>query len=289
MAVSVPIVTLILPVFNGSRTLTQAVESIRQQTFKDWELFILDDASTDDTFCIGSSFNDDRVAVISKRGESGLAARLNQGIDLARGKYIARMDADDIAFPERLDRQVEYLEEHTNVNLLGTGAIVFRDDGRIVGMLPFAHSHADICARPWNNFPLAHPTWMGRAEWFRTYRYRIPEFRRAEDQELLLRSYSESTFACLPEVLLAYRQGRFCAKKTLSGRTSLLRAQLQHFIRCGDVGSIFKSLTWFGLKSLVDLVASLPGADSLYFKRMNASPSPESAQHFKILYEMYCA
>ena len=284
-----PVVTVILPVRNGKRTIFAAVKSICEQSFENWELLILDDGSTDGFLTAINSIRDERIIPVVRGDGQGLAARLNQGIDLAKGKYIARMDADDIAFPERFIRQVSYLESHPEVDLLGTRAIVFRDEGSVVGMLPFAHSHADICARPWNNFPLAHPTWMGRAEWFRTYRYRIPEFRRAEDQELLLRSYSESTFACLPEVLLAYRQGRFCAKKTLSGRTSLLRAQLQHFIRCGDVGSIFKSLTWFGLKSLVDLVASLPGADSLYFKRMNASPSPESAQHFKILYEMYCA
>lgn len=283
-----PVVTVILPVLNGKRTIFGAVKSICEQSYENWELLILDDGSTDGSLTAINSIQDGRIIPVVRGDRQGLAARLNQGIDLAKGKYIARMDADDIAFPERLAQQVKYLEEHMNVDLVGTRAIVFHEGGRVVGLLPFAQNHAEICARPWNNFPLAHPTWMGRCAWFRRHRYRVPEYRRAEDQELLLRSHAVSTFSCLPEVLLAYRQGCFCVKKTLTGRTSLLRAQLLHFIRCGDAGSILKSITMFGIKSMVDLVASLPEADRLYFMRMNALPSSENVQHFKKLYEMYC-
>lgn len=289
MTASAPIVTVILPVFNGARTLASAIESIRQQTFRNWELLVLDDASTDDSVFIGSSFDDERVVVVPKSGEPGLAARLNQGIDLARGKFIARMDADDIAFPMRLARQLEYLETHTEVDLLGTRAIVFHDDGSVVGLLPFAQSHKEICARPWNNFPLAHPTWMGRSAWFRAHRYHIPEYRRAEDQELLLRSYTRSIFACLPEVLLAYRQGDYNLKRILTARIHLLRAHIYHFMRINGVNSMLKSFCMFAIKFFIDLIASLPMADMLYFMRMNASPDAATVQYFEKIYEAYRA
>ena len=273
-----PIISVILPVFNGKKTILTSVTSICQQTFENWELLVLDDGSTDDSLLAASSLRDERIVPVLRTNARGLAARLNQGIDLAKGKYIARMDADDIAFPERLARQVEFLECHPEVDLVGTRAIAFRDDGSVIGLLPFAQNHDEICARPWNNIPLAHPTWMGRTEWFRRHRYAIPEYHRAEDQELLIRASQTSTFACLPDVLLAYRQGPFSARRTLTGRTSLLRAQARHFLRRGQIGFLCRSFALYGIKSIVDLIASLPGMDKLYFARMGETPDPESLQ-----------
>lgn len=277
-------VSVILPVFNAQKTLLLAVDSIRNQSFQDWELLILDDASTDDSLRIVRSIEDKRIRVVLQGQTPGLAARLNQGIDLAQGKYIARMDADDIAFPDRLARQVEFLESHPEVDLVGTRAVAFRDDGSVIGLLPFAQDHDEICARPWNNIPLAHPTWMGRTEWFQQHRYAMPECQRAEDQELLLRACRASTFACLPNVLLAYRQGPFSARRTLTGRTSLLRAQTRHFLRRGEIGFWVRALALYGIKSMVDLGASLPGMETLYFARMGATPDAESLQTFQNIF-----
>ena len=273
-----PLVTVILPVFNGKKTIFAAVNSICQQTYEQWELLVVDDGSTDGTLQAVSIIRDDRVVSVARSSGKGLAARLNQGIVLARGKYIARMDADDIAFPERLARQVAYLEAHPEVDLLGTRAIVFRDDGRVVGLLPYASTHEAICAHPWNNIPLAHPTWMGRREWFCKHLYRVPEFRRAEDQELLLRTHKSSRFACLPEVLMAYRQNEYSFVRTVTGRVGLLRAQVEHSLRYLSVISIVKSFGMFACKFLVDVAASVPGADRLYFVRMSEVPGDDLLQ-----------
>jgi len=273
-----PIVTVILPVLNGKRTIFGAVKSICEQSYENWELLILDDGSTDGSLTAINSIRDERVIPVVRGDGHGLAARLNQGIDLAKGKYIARMDADDIAFPERLARQVTYLESHPEVDLLGTRAIVFHDDGSVVGLLPFAGTHEAICARPWSNIPLAHPTWMGRRDWFCKHKYHIPEFRRAEDQELLLRTYKSSKFACLPDVLLAYRQGAFSLSRILAGRVGLLRAQVENFEHHFDFASIFKSVGIVAGKIVVDLLASLPGANNLYFMRMSEPPDEKSVR-----------
>lgn len=279
-----PAVTVLLPVLNGKDTILAAVNSICQQTFESWELLILDDGSTDDSLRIVSSLRDERIIPVLPTNARGLAARLNQGIDLARGKYIARMDADDLAFPERLTLQVEFLECHTDVDLVGARAIAFRDDGSVIGLLPFAQHHDEICARPWNNMPLPHPTWMGRAEWFRRHQYAIPEYHRAEDQELLIRASQTSTFACLPDVLLAYRQGPFSARRALTGRTSLLRAHTRHFLQRGETGFLCRAFVLYGIKSIVDLVASLPGMDKLFFTRMGVEPDPESLHYFMCIF-----
>jgi hypothetical protein len=81
------------------------------------------------------------------------------------------MDADDIAYPERFERQVRYLASHPDVELLGHGAVLFKGEGEIIGLYPTAQDHEEICHRPWWGFPLAHPTWMGKRSWFLRYRY----------------------------------------------------------------------------------------------------------------------
>ena len=203
---SSPQVTVVLPVYNGGATLAVALRSVLAQTFEDYELLVLDDGSTDNSLRVARSFSDCRLHVLSDGMRHGLAARLNQGVDFARGRYIARMDQDDICFPERLARQFDFLENHSEIDLLGCRAVVFRNAREIIGLVPFRRTHEEICTDPWRGLYLVHPSWMGRADWFRRHRYRIPEVVLAEDQELLLRAYRESRFACLDEVLLAYRK-----------------------------------------------------------------------------------
>jgi glycosyltransferase involved in cell wall biosynthesis len=270
-----PLVSVILPVYNGGATLAAALRSIFSQTFADFEVVLLNDASRDNSLQVALRFADPRLRIVNEEINRGLAFRLNQGIDLARGRYIARMDQDDMSFPQRLARQVEYLEAHPEIDLLGCRAVVFRGDNEIIGMMPFRSSHEAICARPWNAFYLAHPTWMGRAEWFRRFRYRIPEVFLAEDQELLLRAYPESRFACLTDVLFAYRKERFNWNKVLLSRRSLFRAQLMHFISRRQYSNAVLALSITLVKISIDCIAAVPGCEHVFFRRMSESV-PES-------------
>lgn len=269
-----PLVTVLLPVRNGGKTIGAALRSLIRQTFSSMEIMILDDGSTDDTLEVVAAFNDSRVRIIRDGQHRGLAARLNQGIDLARGKFIARMDADDVAFPERIQEQVRYLESHPDVDLLGTRAIVFRSAQDVIGLLPFRASHAQICATPCRGIPLAHPTWMGRPQWFRQHRYRNPEVLRAEDQELLLRAAPVSKYACLDKVLLGYRQHSFALSKVLLARRQLLAAQLSLFAGRGEWSHAFCAVMLALAKMTVDLMCALPYGNRLFFARMSFSFQP---------------
>lgn len=274
-----PAVSVILPCHNAARTLASALRSVLVQSFSDFELLLIDDGSTDGTAGIAAASGDPRLRYLADGRRRGLAARLNQGVALARGRYVARMDADDVSFPERLARQVGFLEAHPDVDLLGCRAVVFRDDGRIVGLLPFAATHEALCARPWRGIPLPHPGWMGRRAWFERHRYRDPEVLRAEDQELLLRAAPLSRYACLDDVLLGYRQGPFVLRRTLLARRSLLLAQQRLFVARRQWGHALRALGLTVLKVAVDVAAALPGADALYFQRMNAPvPGPVVAR-----------
>jgi len=281
-----PLISIVLPVYNAGTTLAQALTSIYHQTIHGWELILIDDGSTDDCMA-GFSPSDSRVRVVQDGRNLGLAARLNQGIDLARGKYLARMDQDDIAYPGRLEAQMRFLEEHPDVDLTATRALVFRDDGSVVGLFPFRQTHAEICATPWRGFYFPHPTWMGRIEWFRCHRYRLPEIVRGEDQDLLLRSYNSSRFACLPDVLLGYRQTRLSLRKVLTARKNLALAQwsvnLQH---SRTLHGVLGFLT-FSIKALADAAIGIAGARHLFMTRLaRVAPQDEIDRWKKVWQEI---
>ncbi|MFA4994040.1 MAG: glycosyltransferase family 2 protein [Bdellovibrionales bacterium] len=274
---SVPTVSVLLPVFNGGKLLLRAVRSILSQSMPDFELIIINDGSTDQALHDIRAMKESRVRIIGSNTRLGLVERLNEGIDAAQGRLIARMDADDIAFPRRLEMQRQFLDEHADIDLVGCRAIVFRDlpdnARKIIGLLPFVAPHEEICAHPWRGFSLPHPTWMGRASWFRRFRYATPEVKGAEDQELLLRSYAESRFACLEDVLLGYRQGDFSLLKTLRTRGYWLVAQERHFMAHKGFISAVLALSLTLAKIGIDLLAALPGCSRLFFARMGGKPS----------------
>lgn len=273
-----PLVSVVLPVYNAGTTLPLALESICRQTLQDWELILIDDGSTDG--CMNSFVSPDpRVRLIQDGRNLGLAARLNHGIDLARGKYLARMDQDDVAYPERLEAQSRFLDTHPDIDLAATRAMVFREDGTAIGLFPFRETHETICATPWKGFYFPHPTWMGRIEWFRRHRYHLPEFVRGEDQELLLRSYGSSRFACLPDVLLGYRHAGLPLKTLLTARRSLARVQWSVNLAQGRSGQAVLGWLVFTLKAAIDAVLGTIGARGYFTSRMaRAAPADALAR-----------
>jgi glycosyltransferase involved in cell wall biosynthesis len=126
-----PQVSVVLPVRNGEQFIGDAIRSLQQQTLKDWELIVVDDGSTDDTLHVVSRFDDDRVVVL-QCPPRGLATTLNRGIAAARAVYIARLDADDMAAPERLERQLGHLESTPNAVLVGGPMRVVTEDSEYI-------------------------------------------------------------------------------------------------------------------------------------------------------------
>jgi hypothetical protein len=158
------------------------------------------------------------------------------------------MDGDDIAYPERLKLQVEFLCRNKEIDLVGCRVVIFNGAGDTVGTYPFRQTHGEICRRPWSGFYLPHPTWLGRIEWFHANPYR-EDFKKTQDQELLLRTYKHSRFSCLPDFLLGYRKAALSLKTILAGRylysLALLRnaaAEKDFFLALGIVGHALKSL-----------------------------------------------
>jgi glycosyltransferase involved in cell wall biosynthesis len=126
-------VTVLMSVFNGEKFLREAVESILSQTFEDFEFLIIDDGSTDDSASIISSYHDPRIKLVTNNSNIGLSKSLNRGLKVSKGEYIVRMDADDISLPQRLEKQVEYMESEQEVAVLATKIALIDSDGNRVG------------------------------------------------------------------------------------------------------------------------------------------------------------
>ena len=237
-------VTVALAVLNGGEVLAHAVRSVMNQSWPHWELLLLDDGSTDEAIDRLPFLADPRIVVIRDGQNLGLASRLNQAVGMAKGKYFARMDHDDICHPERFARQVAFLDGHPEVDLLATQCLTMDEQERLVGRLPSAINHSDICRRPWQGFYMAHPSWMGRTEWFSRNVYQDPAPYCCEDQELLLRAHYSSCYHTLPKHLLAYRIRTYTPwEKQFRTRVSMGKMKVRHFLdREGLVVALFSGL-----------------------------------------------
>ena len=136
-----PTVSIIMGIYNCEKTLPQAIDSILSQTYTDWELILCDDGSTDSTYSMAKTYQQnypDRIILIQNDHNLGLPLTLNHCLTAAKGVYIARMDGDDISLPDRLQKQVDFLKNHPTVDCVGTGMIRFDENGEFDRIYPIA-------------------------------------------------------------------------------------------------------------------------------------------------------
>jgi glycosyltransferase involved in cell wall biosynthesis len=300
-----PLISIAMPVRNNRATLELAVRSIQEQTYENWELLLIDDGSTDGTIerarrCAAA---DPRIRFFADGRALGLPDRLNQAISLSRGPFFARMDGDDVAYPERLARQLAYLRTHPTIDLVGASVIVFDDGGAALGKRDCAEKHEVICARPSAGFPLVHPTFFGRIEFFRKHLYRAAAVRcedqdlllrsytdahpllergmlKSQDQDLLVRSFKAARFANVPEILLGYREARLDWRKNLTSRRYVAISFFHNHWHEGHRVLAVRALLGQVFKSLVDLIAIGTGLD-YHILRHRARPiKPEERRRW---------
>lgn len=218
------LVTIGIPFYNAEQTLTAAIRSIFAQTLTEWELILVDDGSTDASSLIAQAIADadPRVTVVSDGVNQQRASRLNQIARLANGRYLARMDADDLMHPDRLAEQVSFMEANHAVDILGTGlyAIDASDN-------PFSIHHYEvgenIIKSLFQHRLVMHPTVLGRTDWFLQNPY-DEKYKRSEDQELWARTYNWTRFANIKKPLFFYRM-------LPSEETSALEKRLQLYVK----------------------------------------------------------
>jgi glycosyltransferase involved in cell wall biosynthesis len=230
---SKPKITVLLPVFNCELYIQLAVESILNQTYTDFELLIIDDASTDATLSILKKLDDSRIQLIEKPVNSGYTKSLNYGLQIAQGDYIARMDADDISYPERFDQQIAYLEAHPEVVVCGTTYKIVGNDKRIT--LP-EDDEAIKIGLLWGNC-ISHPSVLIRKKILDDYAIQYDTSKEpAEDYDLWIRLLSLGKLHNLQEVLLEYR--------VYSNQVSRKRAEEQ---KKNDIAAKFKLFAYLNI------------------------------------------
>ena len=196
-------VTVLMPVYNGEAFLREAIESILHQTFTDFEFLIINDGSTDRSEEIIKSYSDPRIVYNTNETNIKLIATLNKGLALAQGKYIVRMDADDISMPQRIEKQVAFMEAHTEVVACGTWAQSFGVENTLI---KYEAGHNDIMFKMLYQCHLVHPTIIMRAREVQSFTPQFdPNYAHAEDYDFFVRLGYKFQLANLQEMLLKYR------------------------------------------------------------------------------------
>lgn len=198
-----PKITVILPVYNGALYIGEAVQSILNQTYGDFELIVINDASTDHTLKVLEDFTDPRLRVVTNEQNLRVVKSLNKGLAMAQGELIARMDGDDVAHPRRFELQVAYLDAHPDVDFCGSWVQVFGSENYISKC---SERHDLIKAHLFFLNSIYHPSVMFRRKSFLAHNLQYDEsFTNAEDYGLWAKAVDVLQLANVPQVLLKYR------------------------------------------------------------------------------------
>lgn len=201
-----PKISVIMSVYNGEKFLKESVLSILNQTYADFEFIIINDGSTDLSLEILRGFEekDKRIRLISRENK-GLTPSLNEGMKLAQGEYIARMDSDDISMPERFEKQITFLEKNKDIALCGTWAINIDENGNEIGEYKTPITNKEIKKNILFHNPFIHPSVMIRKSVFEKVGLYNEEFKHIEDYELWTRVIPRFKTANIQDFLLKYR------------------------------------------------------------------------------------
>jgi hypothetical protein len=197
-------VSIVMSVYNGQAYLNLAIESILNQTFGDFELILINDASTDSTRDIILSYKDKRIVLIENETNIGLTKSLNKGIEVANGKFIARMDADDIMHPQRFQEQNNFLKNNQQVAVVGSSTIKIDEQGNEIGKWNVATDPAEIKTNLFFGNVMPHSSVFIRAEIIKQKPYN-PEFKYSQDFELWNRLSVKHVLANIEEPLVCNR------------------------------------------------------------------------------------
>ncbi|MFH4969063.1 glycosyltransferase family 2 protein [Gaetbulibacter sp. M240] len=279
------LVTIGIPFYNSEKYLTYAINSVLLQSYTNWELLLMDDGSSDNSLNIAKSFEkkDRRIKVYSDGNNSKLPFRLNQLSNLAKGKFYARMDADDMMHPERIETQINYLISNPEIDLVGTGLVSIDGANRIIGIRKGYTSanftKKEILSGNW----CVHPTIMGKSDWFKKNKYDV-NLTRTEDFDLWIRTIDNSKFSKIDFLGLYYREeSELSLKKYITSTRQSLKLFWKNRKIIGISKSIYYSIEKL-FKMLIYLFFEYSGLMEIIVKRRSDSISKTAIKsHNKII------
>jgi glycosyltransferase involved in cell wall biosynthesis len=273
-SVSATSISVILPVYNASKFVKEAIQSVLDQTFTDFELIVINDGSSDESLKIIRSFTDSRIQVINNPNNLGLIATLNLGISIAKGKYIARMDADDISLPHRFQKQFDFLEANPSVGVLGTAYQTIEKNPRTIQHPLESQTIKEELL--FTGCVLAHPTIMMRQKIFQDIKVRYDSrYIHAEDYALWANLSHTALLRNLAEICVLYR----CHERQISIQYSLEQEQgswlvkallLSKLLRDSEAAEVQNGLAKILTSNAVS-VAMLETASEIFIKLVSAN------------------
>lgn len=253
-------ITVLMSVFNTKdEYLHKSIQSILDQSFADFEFLIFNDCSDAHTTAILRGYKDQRIKLIENSTNKGLTRNLNVGIAMARGKYIARMDADDISLPKRLETQYAYMEKHPNVDILG--GTVLSDHKKYVCWRYYPQELRRVSLL-FGNFGIFHPSAFFRIDFLRKNNLFYDEkYEKSQDYELWTRAFRIGKIAVCREPVLYYRfhDGQISTNSNTKSRQKELDAQIRKNLFC----ELIPNLTDKEIEQLLDLNREILSADNL--------------------------
>ena len=272
MNTNLPAISIVIPFYNAEKTLLNAIRSIYAQTHQDWELILIDDGSTDRSLELAHSIKDERVKVFSDGQNKRLAARLNQMAALATHDYIARMDADDIISPHRIEKQLRYLKDHPELDLVTTGVCSLSNDYKPLAYRLASDNH-QLSAKNilLGRSGIVHASVIAKKTWFIRNPYR-ENIATGQDANLWVRAFSHKDLKVgfLKEPLYYYREDENVTPKKLK---TAYRQNLKTIVKDSGPGyAIGEKLNAFSItlaKLLTVQILSIVGSLSYLRKRRN--------------------
>ncbi len=260
-------VSIGIPFYNAEEHLSNAIKSVIAQTHPYWELILIDDGSSDKSLAIANEFSrkDNRIRIISDGRNEKLPARLNQMIKEAKYDYFARMDADDLMHPHRLEKQLNFLINNPDFDVVSTGLVSIDSKNNVKGFRAVNEKTVDLNPID-GHYPIVHPSIMAKKNWYVRNNY-SEKYPRAEDYELWTRTLKSNDLKImiLPELLLFYREeGSLSKDKILKSYGDIINIQLDYF-KGGNYSVIFK----YKLKSYIVIILAAIGGLQLLAKSRN--------------------
>lgn len=278
------LVTVGIPFFNNERTLAYSINSTIKQTYKNLEIILIDDGSTDKSLQVAQYFAnlDRRITLISDGTNKGLISRLNQIISLSNGEYIARMDADDLMDLERIEKQVQFLNENPEVDVLSTGMISMTNNFEPIGKRCCSHNKPNIYQVFKNGDGILHASLMTKSAWSRENQYQLG-FERAEDRELFTRTMKTSIFYNLTTPLYFYMDVQnITLGKHLKSYQSERKSLLKNWRGSITTKQLLALLIRSYAKSMVVRLIFMFKREEYIMKINNASLSDSEIKEFKM-------
>lgn len=278
------LVTIGISFFNNQDTLGDAIASVINQSFSDWELILIDGGSADQSLAVAQQFHDDRIIIISEGHYKGFVECLNQSVSLAAGKYYARMDADDVMHPARLEQQVRFLDSHPEVDLVDTTMYAMNQVGELTGERSITPPANWTLRSVLSGQVLNHATVMGRIEWFRLHPY-DPLYVRAEDMELWCRTVGCSVFARIMHPLYYVREGRINVANYRKSQKTSRRIFRQYGCKALHSREIHALVLKSYLKASIYTVMGWVGMQGMLTNARNRKLAPEILEEAQ---RMFC-